>query len=279
MRRPLVAVLALLACSSLANRARADDPKFDYAAKPEIKEGEPEELWKANVQFGLTWLSGNADSIGFTGTGLVAYRSHDDQIQLFGNGAYGKGGTSSVPGGPIDGHVVIADNWLGRLRYDRYFAEVNSVFASYQMNGDQLAGLDYRIEPQIGYARLLVNEKEQKFRGEIGYDFSYERYLAGVVPDSATFNSVRLFFYYENQFTPLASFSEGLEGLAAFNDASHWRVNSLTSLSSTIAKNYALKLNLTINYNHDPPARVPPNTGTFGRFDSMLAVVLAITIL
>src|SRR5450631_4594448 len=104
MRRSLVAVLSLLAASGPAGRARADDPKFDYQGKPEIKEGEPEELWKANVQFGLTWLSGNAESIGFTGTGIVAYRSHDDQLQLFANGAYGKGGTSSVPGGPIDGH-------------------------------------------------------------------------------------------------------------------------------------------------------------------------------
>jgi hypothetical protein len=59
----------------------------------------------------------------------------------------------------------------------------------------------------------------------------------------------------------------------------HWRVNSLTSLSSTIAKNFALKLNLTITYNHDPPPRPMPYTGTFGNFDSMLAVVLAITII
>jgi putative salt-induced outer membrane protein YdiY len=279
MRRSSVALLALLASIVLSRPARADDPKFEYVAKPDIKEGDPGNQWKANVQFGLTWLSGNAESIGFTGTGLVAYRNQDDQLQLFANGAYGKGGTSTVPGGPIDGHSVIADNWLGKIRYDRFFEDVNSAYASYQMNGDQLAGLAYRAEPQIGYSRIFVNEKDrQKFRGDIGLDFSYERYLSGVDPNSANFQSLRLFLYYENQFTPLASFSEGLEGLMAFNVLSHWRVNSLTSFTSTLSKTFALKLNLTLTYNHDPPMRPPPNTTPFERFDSMLAIVLAITI-
>jgi putative salt-induced outer membrane protein YdiY len=273
-----LAALVLTLVSMLAAPAEGDEPKFEYKAPPEAVDGGPETVWKADVQAGFTWLTGNSESVGFSGSGRSSVRHHDDQLELFLQGAYARGGTSSTgPGGPIDGHVTSAQNWLGRLRYDRYFLEDNTVFAAYQMNGDRLAGLLYRIEPQIGYARLFVHSDVQKFRGELGYDYSYERYLDGSIPIDASFHSGRLFLFYENKFTPLASFSEGVEALVAFNVIKHWRVNSLTSLSSTIAKSVALKLNLTIKYNHDPPLR--PNGTPFGTLDTTLEAVLAITFL
>ena len=153
------------------------------------------------------------------------------------------------------------------------------MFFSFQMNGDRPAGINYRIEPQVGYARIFFRSVHQDFRGELGYDYSYERYLTGTMPIDAHFHSGRLFLFYENKFTPYASFSEGLELLEAFNKFEHFRLNSLTSLSSTIAKNFALKINFTLKFNNDPPMRPAPAMGQSDKVDTVLEAVLAITLI
>jgi len=43
--------------------------------------------------------------------------------------------------------------------------------------------------------------------------------------------------------------------LEAFNRVEAFRLNSLTTLSSTISKNFALKVNFKLMFNNDPPAR------------------------
>src|SRR5436305_1383499 len=61
------------------------------------------------------------------------------------------------------------------------------------------------------------------------------------------YHSARLFFYYENKFTRYASVTEGVELLEAFNHFEGFRLNSITTLSSQIYKNVALKVNFTLH--------------------------------
>ena len=108
------------------------------------------------------------------------------------------------------------------------------------------------------------------------------------------YHSGRLFGYYENKFTAWASFSEGLEFLQAFNDANGTRVNSITSLSSQIWKNIALKVNFTVHFNNDPalrptpttidpttglPAELPPDQLHFDKVDTQVDDIVAVTFL
>ena len=52
------------------------------------------------------------------------------------------------------------------------------------------------------------------------------------------------------------------------------------SLSSTIAKHVAMKLNFTLKYNADPPFRPAPNQDLqFGPLDTTLEAVVAVTFL
>jgi putative salt-induced outer membrane protein YdiY len=279
--RPSLRFVSFGLCSlmflAFGTPARADDPKYEFKAPDEKPPSA--NIWKANLQLGFTWVAGNAESIGLSGAGSVGWRRYNNSLELFAQGAYAFAGTATVKGGPIDGHDTAAANWLWRLRYDRFFLKSNTVFASFQMNGDELAGLRYRIEPQVGYARIFFQSIHQTFRGELGFDYAYEHYLPATTPIDAHFYSGRLFLFYENKFTPYASFAEGLELLEAFNKLEHFRLNSLTSLSSTIAKNVSLKLNFTMKFNNDPPARPAPNMGNFGPFDSTLEAVVAVTFL
>ena len=241
------------------------------------------------MQAGLLWVSGNAESFGGSIAGNVSYRHKFDE---FGFGAtrglrrlLNQRGSRVAPSPAT---TLSAQKLVGQLRYDRFFDEDDSMYASFQAMGDKLAGIAYRLEPQIGYAHKFLADKQQTIRGEIGLDYMYDRYLANAVPIEDYYYSVRVFGYYENKITPLATFSEGLEYLQAFaggatgasvNVGQHFLINSVTSFSSTFATNYALKVNYILHFNNDPAPRPPPNTGVFGTYDGTLEVVLAVTII
>jgi hypothetical protein len=299
--------LAILGATLLfCNAARADEPKYEYkdvTAAPTVDEKKPT-VWKASATLGLVWVAGNAQSLGFSGSFVGGVKHYNNEWTLNAAGAYVSSGTSKFgPGGPITDTVTSANNWLVKGRYDRYFFEKNTVFVSFQSSGDQPAGYIYRLEPQVGYARLFFKSVHQVFRGEIGYDYTFQHNVPPPPPADPTqptppqdvqYQSGRLFLYYENKFSAYASFSEGLELLEAFNKLEGFRLNSITSLSSVIYKNISLKLNFKLNFNNDPPLRPAPtmidpltmmpfvytaDQTNFGKVDTQLDLVLAITFL
>jgi putative salt-induced outer membrane protein YdiY len=288
-------VLVLSTLVALAPTARAADPEFVYkdptAAPPPVKAEKPT-VWKASAQLGLVYVNGNARSFGLSASALGSVKHWNNEFTLSGGGAYIKSAVPPFKGAPLpprDSDQTTAANWLAKGRYDRYFLKNNTAFVSFAASGDTFAGYDYRIEPQVGYARLFFQSIHQTFRGEIGYDYTYQKNIgpemAGV-PSSIDYHSGRLFLFYENKFTPYASFAEGLEALEAFNHLEGFRLNSVTSLTSTIYKNVALKVNFTLKLNNDPPVRpvnpvtmmqLDPNDNHFDKVDTQLDVVLAVT--
>ena len=289
---------AFVVLAALPARAADPSPSYEYkevAAAPQ-QPVTGKTTWKANMTFGLTYVGGNAQSLGLSGTGLLSARRLNDEWTLTGGGAYALSGVSKYGmGGPITDTQESAANWLVKGRYDRYFLEKNTGYVSYQSSGDRPAGYIYRVEPQIGYARLFFKSPHQVFRGEIGYDYTFEHRVVQPMGAQRDFqyHSGRLFGYYENKFTPWASFTEGLEILEAFNRLQSFRVNSITTLSSTIYKNIALKVNFTLHFNNDPALRPLPTMGIdpttpfvypadqayFSKVDTQLDVVLAVTFL
>jgi putative salt-induced outer membrane protein YdiY len=270
--------LLTLALALLPGLAWADDPKFEYR-QPDDKPP-PATTFKANAQLGLLWVSGNSESIGFSANALFGVKRYHNAFESFVQGAYARAGTSSLgKGGPIDTQTDAAKNWLFRARYDRFLGERNSLFASYGMSGDTLAGYDYRIEPQVGFSRLFIKNDINMLRGELGYDYTYDHYLAGTDPRHKDFHSARAFIGIEHKLTPFAGFLEGFELLWALNDLEHVRINSLSSLSATISKHVTLKINLTVKANFDPPDRPVAIGGKYGVVDTVLEAVLGVTFL
>ncbi len=267
----------------------ADEPKAEAAAKPpEAKpdskaEAKPEPMpatvWKANVQAGVSYIAGNAESLGFTGNGVANVKHYNNQAEFFAQGAYTWVGIRDLMGGPVVGHKAAALNWLGRARYDRYFAEKNTLFASFTISGDRFAGFTYRIEPQLGYSRILHKSDRLLLRTELGYDYNFDHYVAGTVPDSSDFHSVRGFFFGEYKFNQQVALSDGLEVLWALNHVSRARVNNLLTLSAAVSTRVSVKLNWTLKSNFDPPPLPAPLTGQYGVLDSTLDAALAVSIL
>lgn len=290
----LFVVIAVLL--ALGGVARAGDPKFEYQDAPAKEETKPWVL-KANASVGLVWATGNSQSIGFSGNGLFSAKHYANQWTLFGQTAYVNSGISKFGmGGPITSTATSTAMWLLKARYDRYFLQRNTVFVAFQSSGDKPAGYVYRLEPQAGYSRIFFVSARQAFKGEFGYDYTFEhRPFSGPGPVyNVDFHCLRAYLFYENKFTHYASFSEGVEGLWAVNDIQSVRVNSLTSLSSTISKNVSLKLNLTVKFNNLPPPRpaptgidpatmmpfvLPADQITFDKVDTLLEAVVAVTFL
>ena len=301
IRYATLTILMLAAAPALA-----DDPKYEYGdVEKHAVDAKKPTVVHANMTAGLVWVDGNAQSVGFSGTALVSVKHWHNELTLSGGGAYVYSGISKYgTGGPVTDKTTSARNGILKLRYDRYFFEKNTVFASFQSSGDKFAGYWYRLEPQVGYARLFFKSIHQTFRGEIGYDYTAQHnvgwnaaaFPAGTKlnPKFTQYHSGRLFLFYENKFTAFAAFSEGLEMLEAFNHVQSFRLNSLTSLSSTIYKNVALKLNFKLAFNNDPPLRPAPSATDpltmmpyvygsgdehFGKVDTQLDLVLAVTFL
>jgi len=296
MRIRWAALTTLLLC----NAAYADEPTYTYKdveKAPTVDLKKPT-IWTANMTLGLVWVAGNAQSLGFSASALGGVKHYNNEWTLGGGGAYVNSGISKYgKGGPVTDQVVSAENWNVKGRYDRYFFEKNTVFVSFASSGDRPAGYIYRIEPQVGYARLFFKSIHQTFRGEIGYDYTFQHNVKPTDPtvdQDVQYHSGRLFLFYENKFTPFAAFSEGLELLEAFNRLEGFRLNSLTSLSSTIYKNISLKLNFKLMYNNDPPLRpapsnidsvtmlpfvLPADQTHFDKLDTQLDLVLAVTFL
>ena len=287
--------LVVLCLLMVAGAAYADDPKYEYKDVPPPPPPDKPTVYKANVTLGLVWVAGNAQSIGTSGTALFSVKHYNNEFTFNGGYAYVQSQFSKYgDGGPLTDEKTTAENWLIKGRYDRYFLEKNTVFVSMEASGNPPAGYVYRVEPQVGYARIFWKSARQLFRGELGFDYTREHRVDGSNPQDVDYYSGRLFLFYENKFTPYASFSEGLEMLEAFNDYDAFRLNSLTSLSSTIYKNISLKLNFKLMFNNDPAPRpiaklidpatmMPPMlTGDdlyFQKVDTQLDLVLAITFL
>lgn len=278
--------------------ARAADPVYEYKDLTKPPEPPPKATtWRANMTLGLVWVAGNAQSLGLSGTGLLSMRHYDNEFALTGGGAYVLSGVSKYgKGGPVTDTTTSAENWNIKARYDRYFLKNNTAFVAFMSAGDRPAGFIYRLEPQVGYARLFFTSSHQLLRGEIGYDYTFEHRVLQPMdaPRDVDYHSGRIFVFYENKFTPIATFSEGLEMLEAFNHLEGFRLNSLTSLSSQIYKNVSIKVNFTLHFNNDPalrpaPTEIDPATMMpyvygpdqthFDKVDTQLDVVLAVTFL
>ena len=79
--------------------------------------------------------------------------------------------------------VTTTNNWQTKARYDRFFTANNAGYASAQAAADRIAGKSFAGGGQIGYSRQLYKSDVHVCVSELGYDYSYERYVAQ--PDRA----------------------------------------------------------------------------------------------
>ncbi|MEM6954678.1 MAG: DUF481 domain-containing protein [Myxococcota bacterium] len=108
----------------------------------------------------------------------------------------------------------VARNSNARARYDFFLTDNDILFAALVHRWDTFAGLDTRLQGQLGYLRYFLNEEKHQIWGEIGYDITYDTFVADVEDDVV--HSARLYVGYNNQLRENVQFRLGLEALFDF---------------------------------------------------------------
>jgi hypothetical protein len=264
-----VAVLFLL---GVGPAAWAADPKFEYGKKEDVK---PEDEWKASVQAGLILTSGNSQITTFSGGAALSYKHASEKFALDVAGAFARSeilvGTDTNMNGTIGPDEIdridqtTTKNVAGKIRYDHFFTDHDTVFLAGKGLIDEPAGKELAVGGQAGYSRRIYKDDVHELVGEIGYDFSYESYVADV--PSVSIHSLRAFLGYTAKISEDTGFKLEGEGLFnlnsedgptgsidAFDDT---RVNAKTQVTTKLAKHIDLRFSFTVHFDNSPAPRPP----------------------
>ena len=262
--------LGLLLITSVAH-AQAP-PKFDYGKAPEVKDVE----WKASASSGLVLTSGNSHVLTLSGGAVISRKDVDNGLTLEGAFAFAKSSILVASDANMDGKIgpgefdrvdsTTAKNWVAKLRYDRFFAESNSAFVAARIGADEIAGKDLFGGGQIGYSRRIFKDDSNELVAELGYDFTYESYVAPGV-DALSIHSLRAFVGYTGKLTDDTGLLANVEGLfnlntenappgniSAFQDT---RINAKAALTTKIAKHIDFRVAFLLKFDN-APAPLPP---------------------
>ena len=238
--------------------------------------------WKAQSKGGFLMSSGNSQATNIT-VGVTGSRKHgNNKLELEGGMAYGRSknlvadvDASTTPATVIGVHrntVVSSNNWAAKGRYDRFLSENNVVYVSSQWGGDRIAGKSLFGGGQVGYSRQLVKDKWNLVVAELGYDFSYERYVQ--TGDPVTVHSARMLvgetlslsretgltasveaLLNLNHETKALNAGDGTTGVDVLRDT---RINGKVGISTNLFKKLGLGLSFTLKYDQNPAPRPVP---------------------
>jgi hypothetical protein len=238
--------------------------------------------WKAQSKGGMLITGGNSQSKNFT-FGVNGFRKEgNNKLALEGGMAYGTSNNSvaTVQNNTIVGvdrtEVVSNNNWAAKGRYDRFVTEQNSAYFSGQAAGDKIAGKTFFGGGQIGYSRLLRKDQMNLVVAELGYDFSYERYVeqTGKTLDPVAIHSARLLvgetlslsketgvtasveaLFNLNKEGKAIDAKTGYPGVGAFKDT---RINGKVGLSTNLWKSLSFGFSFAVKYDQNPAPRPVP---------------------
>lgn len=263
-------------------------PSSYAAAQPapaELKVDVPtEDLLSWEIAAGGSVVTGNTQSYGATvGTQFDLVRSK----HRFNFGAlflYNRSKIQSADSTDPGTIETTAKNLNSHARYEYYFRERDAVFLGVKHRWDTFAGLDTRLQIQPGYLRVFHEnkEKERRFWGEVGYDFTYDNLYpnplpadpeTGAIPADAVFTHAgRIFLGWDARFQDYLRILTGLEALLNFQEIGDLRLNWNTRVSASIHKRVELGVQFLLLYDRIP---VP----THRKLDTYLLANLIVNLL
>ncbi len=226
---------------------------------------------------GATLNGGNTQAYAGNAGGRLGWINMPNQLtlELLATMAY----TENQDTGDVE---KTAANVLGRGRYDRFISRNDAFFAAIQPRRDTFAGLDLRLQNQVGYLRnLYFPEDTHRFWTELGYDVTYDRFakvapMPGAAkvrpdPDTDVVHSGRLFLGYTNLVHPVATLNLGMETLFDVQDGKNVRVNGLAELNSSLTDRFKLGIQYRVMFDNVPVE------GVDKKYDTITAIQLIYT--
>jgi hypothetical protein len=260
--------------------AWADDPKFDYGKPPEEKK---ETEWKVQAKGGLLLTTGNARALSMSAGFLGSRRDKWTKLTLDAGATYAQAdlrvahddnNDMVISAGEDARETKVTSNaWYVKGRFDLFFTTNNAVYLSASVAGDQPAGKELFAGGQIGYARTLFKNDVHELVAEVGYDFTYERYVAKM-GDGVQIHSARLFAGYNVKISDGTSAYLNFEALSNLNSENapnandadptkpvgpliDTRLTAKAGVATKLWKNFALSVGGTLKYDNNPAPRPP----------------------
>jgi hypothetical protein len=274
--------LIWLAVATLASSriAAADDPKFVYAAPDKVdpKAPPPKPVeWTATAEAGLVLITGNAESTAIGGGIHASRKAGLNKLSIDGTAAYVKTGLLALNdkngNGIVDNtgeltevDTVTAETLVGKMRYDRYLDEMQSLYAAALGLRDVPAGKEYALGGQVGYSRRLEKDKTSETVAEAGIDYSGEQDIGNPPmhdPPILQIISFRAFIGYKGEMVPGTTLAASLEALTNLNHETlvtmqsgntfdDTRLNGRIAISTKIGKGLAVETSIESHFDNRP---------------------------
>lgn len=245
--------------------------KFEYGKYEDVKDVKLVE-WLATAEAGMLFTTGNSETTSATGGLKASRKSGDNKFSVEGSAAYAKSDLRVIQdlngNGMIDNASEItsvpsitAETLYGKLRYDRFLTDLNSLFIAAVGSRDVPAGKEAVLGGQVGYSRSLYKSKTAQTTGEFGYDYAHED---DVAPGPAlSIHSLRAFVGHKAAMTEGADLDASVELLSNLNrldlpthkDGGTFedtRINGKVAISAKIGLNLAFQATFEVHYDHRP---------------------------
>jgi putative salt-induced outer membrane protein YdiY len=284
MHPRIFALAATALCAGLASSAGAQYARpvaisqhtESIAAPPAV-----EDQTSVNLAAGATLNGGNTEAYAANGGGRLGIIRHPHQfnLELLGTLGYARNATTTEV-------EQTSANVIGRARYDLFLSHNDALFIAVGPRRDTFAGLNIRLQNQVGYLRNLYFPAEShRLWTELGYDLTYDDFAEitttrvetnppGVIaelpmppppnvtitrttvttddPGSDVVHSGRLFFGYTNTRHAVASVNLGVETLFDVEDGHNVRVNGTAEINSSLTERFKLGVQFRLLFDNVP---------------------------
>ena len=241
------------------------------AAPPPVKN-----LVSASLTAGATVNTGNTKSYGANVGGRfgLVRKVHQLTLEMLATMAWARADANSDV-------EATAKNVFGRARYDFFLSNDDALFIAIQPRRDTFAGIDLRLQNQVGYLRNLYKPSDAlRIWSELGYDLTYDNFseittttttdvtadfpnlddnltvteteTVTLQPQADLVHSARIFLGYTNTLNPLLTVNLGAETLLDFADGKNVRVNGVAELTSSLSDNFKLGIQSRVLFDNVP---------------------------
>ncbi|PZR10528.1 MAG: DUF481 domain-containing protein [Archangium gephyra] len=224
----------------------------------------PDEKWVGNVGLGLTFITGNAQTLTLTGTASASRQFGNWMLGLKANGAYGLANPDANSSSVTN---TTARRALASVRGDRTFGDgFAAIFATVGGEFDHMKNIESRGIGELGASLTFFNKKEATYeklylradlaaRGGHETRFQYFPTPALVDPYGVIILAPRAALTFRWGFSEYVRFSEEFEVIpyVLAPELGRTLINSTTKLNARLTETLSLATSLLLNYDSQPP--------------------------
>lgn len=251
----------LCAIAAVAGDASAQVPAAAEAHAEAVATRHTEDDVRVGLTAGTALSYGNARNLAVNLGGEFVLRLDQHSLYAGINWIFGFASLRDADTSAFTDWDQTTNNLTWKLRYDLFLSDDDAIFAVHHGRRDPFAQLRPRLGFQVGYMRNFVREEKHRFWGEIGYDFTYDRFGrlldvgGGQVATDRTLHSLRLFIGYDNRLNDVLTYTTGLEALMRLDRPEHWRFEWVNQIRSKLTDWLQVSVDVTGRLDSLPPGQ------------------------